>query len=73
MDKLIALGFHCTAGQIDRDNINYGFLTADGPVLTPEGEELVKSLTKKSRKAAAVAPTDAEPEADAIPDAPAAE
>jgi hypothetical protein len=53
MDKLEALGFHCVAGQIDRDNVNYGFLTPDGPVLTPEGEDLVKSLTKKARKAAA--------------------
>jgi hypothetical protein len=50
MDKLLALGFTCTGGQIDRENVNYGFLTADGPVLTPEGEALVKSLTKKGRK-----------------------
>jgi len=53
MDKLLALGFHCVAGQIDRDGINYGFLTQDGPVLTPEGEELVKSLSKKPRRASA--------------------
>lgn len=69
MDKLLALGFQCTAGQIDRDNVNYGFLSADGPVLTAEGEELVKQLTKKARRATAT--PDAIPEEVAV--APAAE
>lgn len=44
MDKLSALGFVVNAGQIDRGNVNYGFLTAAGPVLTPDGEALAKSL-----------------------------
>jgi hypothetical protein len=73
IDKLLALGFDVVAGQIDREGANYGFLTADGAVLTPAGEELVKSLTKKPRKGAAVVEEPAaEPAPEAAPDAPAA-
>lgn len=57
MEKLLALGFVVVAGQIDRGNKNYGFCTPNGPVLTPEGEALVKELTAeaapKPRKRAA--------------------
>ncbi|NVN99289.1 MAG: hypothetical protein HXX17_08195 [Geobacteraceae bacterium] len=64
MDKLEALGFICVAGQIDREGVNYGFLTPDGPVLTPDGEELVKALStpapKKGKKAAPVEDVPAE-------------
>ena len=42
--QLKSLGFSISGGQIDRGNTNYGFLSADGPVLTPEGEELVRAL-----------------------------
>ena len=44
VEQLLALGFTFVAGQIDRGHKNYGFLTADGPLLTPEGEALVRSL-----------------------------
>lgn len=55
--QLEALGFSICAGQIDKGHTNYGFLSAEGPVLTPEGEELAKSLQ------AAAAPPKPEPEA----------
>lgn len=63
LDKLLALGFDVVGGQIDRLGVNYGSLTPSGVVLTPEGEELVKSLTapKRTRKAASAD----EPVADA--------
>lgn len=51
MEQLSALGFHCTGGMIDKDGVNYGTLSADGPVLTPEGEDLVKGMTRKTKKA----------------------
>ena len=44
IEKLMALGFTVTGGQIDRDNINYGVLTKDGAVLTPEGLALAAEL-----------------------------
>jgi hypothetical protein len=50
LDEITNLGFVVTAGQVDRENVNYGFLSADGPVLTPEGEELVASLSRKGRR-----------------------
>lgn len=43
-DKLLTLGFTITAGQIDRDNVNYGCLIESGVALTPEGEALALSL-----------------------------
>lgn len=46
--ELEALGFLVTAGQIDHGNANYGFLTPDGPVLTPEGEELAAKLKQET-------------------------
>lgn len=52
VEQLLALGFTFVAGQIDRGHKNYGFLTADGPVLTPEGEALAKSLVPTVAKAA---------------------
>lgn len=51
MDQLSAVGFSCVGGQIDRDGVNYGILTGDGPVLTPDGDEIYKTLTRKTRKA----------------------
>ena len=71
MDKLEALGFICVVGQIDKDGVNYGFLTPDGPVLTPEGEALAKALTvpKKSKKAAAEPLPDTSAEDAALIDA----
>lgn len=56
MDKLTSLGFVVTAGQIDRGNVNYGFLTAEGPVLTPEGEALARTLDAPAVEEAPVAP-----------------
>lgn len=44
IDKLLALGFTVVGGQIDRGNVNYGLLTLDGPLLTPDGEALVQEL-----------------------------
>lgn len=43
-DKLISLGFEIVGGQLDYEHVNYGQLTLDGPLLTPEGEALVQSL-----------------------------
>lgn len=51
MEQLQALGFECTGGQIDKDGVNYGRLTTDGPVLNEAGEDLLKSMTRKTRKA----------------------
>lgn len=44
IERLMALGFTVAGGQIDRDNVNFGVLTKDGPVLTPQGEALAKEL-----------------------------
>lgn len=44
LDKIQALGATVCAGQIDLNGVNIGFLSADGPVLTPEGEEALKEL-----------------------------
>ena len=44
-DQLTNLGFVITAGMVDRENKNYGFLSKDGPVLTPAGHDLVALLT----------------------------
>lgn len=55
MDKLSALGFTVVAGKIDRNGKNYGVAGKDGPVLTAEGDALVKALspvTPKPRKKA---------------------
>lgn len=35
------LGFQFVGGKIDRNHKTYGFLSPDGPILTPEGEEIV--------------------------------
>lgn len=43
-DKLLSLGFEIVGGQLDYEHINYGRLTLDGPLLTPDGEALVQSL-----------------------------
>jgi hypothetical protein len=51
IDQLTALGFEIVGGNIDKGGVNYGTNTPDGPVLTPEGEDLVATLTKKRRKA----------------------
>lgn len=65
MKTLEALGFTVTAGQIDRKGKNYGRVTADGPVLTPEGKALVAALAPIQR-----APRK---KADAVAQEPAAE
>ncbi len=42
-DDLVRAGAVSCGGQIDFKNTNIGFLTADGPILTPDGEALVRS------------------------------
>lgn len=64
MQDLEALGFIAVAGNVDRLGRNYGILTADGPVLTPEGEELVAALTAQP---AAAKPKKSKPAPDADP------
>jgi hypothetical protein len=65
MDKLLALGFDVIGGQIDRGGVTYGFVNLDGSVfLSPEGEELVKLLTKKPKKISAPDPVVDAPVAD---------
>jgi hypothetical protein len=49
MQELDKLGFEVTGGQIDRGNVNYGFLSPTGPVLTEAGEDLVKSLKRRGK------------------------
>lgn len=44
LDQITALGATVCAGQIDLHNKNIGFLSPDGPVLTPDGEEALKAL-----------------------------
>lgn len=44
LDKILALGATVCAGQIDLANKNIGFLSPEGPVLTPDGEEALKAL-----------------------------
>lgn len=56
VDQLEALGFHIVAGQIDRGGKNYGFLAPTGPVLTPDGEELVLALQAEHKPAVKSAP-----------------
>lgn len=43
--KLIELGFSLTAGKIDYQNVNYGEMSLDGPVLTEAGQALVAQLS----------------------------
>lgn len=50
IEALMALGFTVTGGMIDRAGVNYGVLTKEGPLLTPEGEAVAREL------AAAAAP-----------------
>lgn len=40
---LLEMGFEIVGGKLDYKHVNYGQMTPDGPLLTPEGEELVKS------------------------------
>lgn len=40
-------GFQFVAGQIDYQGRNYGFLTPDGPVLTPDAEQVLLALASK--------------------------
>lgn len=56
MKDLEALGFIAVAGCIDRNGVNYGVLTAHGPVLTPEGEELVAALNTVEQDAPSAIP-----------------
>jgi|LauGreDrversion4_2_1035121.scaffolds.fasta_scaffold07603_8 hypothetical protein len=44
VNTLLSIGFDVSGGMIDRLGKNYGFLSKDGPVLTPEGEALAASL-----------------------------
>lgn len=60
VDQLLAAGFTVSAGQIDRNNVNYGYMSREGPVLTPAGFVLANDLwraelaaTKPRRRAAA--------------------
>ena len=41
---LVRIGATSCGGQIDLKNVNIGFITQDGPVLTPDGELLVREL-----------------------------
>ena len=41
---LLEMGFQVVGGQLDYKNVNYGQMTVDGPLLTPDGEALVQSL-----------------------------
>lgn len=71
MEKLEALGFTFVVGNIDRDGVNYGVMTANGPVLTPEGEALVAELSAPKRKKKASAEEIAAVIAEVTPDTPA--
>lgn len=51
LDQLLAAGFEVTGGQIDKGGVNYGRLTADGVELNDAGEELMKSMSRKGKKA----------------------
>lgn len=44
LEQLTRLGFTVCGGQIDRDGVNYGFLSTDGPVLTPEGAAMAQKV-----------------------------
>lgn len=46
MRKLEQLGVTSVGGQLDFRNVNIGFLTQDGPVLTPDGEAMLRELTE---------------------------
>lgn len=52
VEQLLALGFTFCGGKIDRGHVNYGVMSSDGPVLTPEGEALAKSLVPTVAEAA---------------------
>lgn len=47
IQTLLNYGFDVVAGQIDYQGKNYGFLTPDGPVLTPDAENVVLALAAK--------------------------
>lgn len=40
-------GFQFVAGQIDYNGKNYGFLSPEGPVLTPDAEQVLLALASK--------------------------
>ena len=57
--ELESLGFTISGGQIDYKNKNYGRLSPSGPLILPEGEDLIAELRKP--------PEDDMPETDDTP------
>ena len=52
LNDILKAGFDVVGGQIDKDGKNYGFLTAEGPVLNEEGEALMSAGTRRRRREA---------------------
>lgn len=41
IEELLARGVTCCGGALDFRNVNIGRMTADGPLITPDGEALL--------------------------------
>ena len=47
IQTLLNFGFDVVGGQIDYKGKNYGFMSPDGPVLTPDAEQVVLALAAR--------------------------